>query len=219
MVWSNAARRAKFTAEKSHSLSFAVRVEDRLHVNIIQPTDECWFTVRPVEFTTDFDDTDITLGTDTVLGNGIRASAVITGTGEATTLEFDIQAAEMNLDPDLDYWYDITYVRDNYSVSVAAGVFKVLANVTNRGASQTAYTTGHVFQVVASVEELRTINLTTSMPMPKKMELRATAPIVGTWALGSRVENSEPAPGEYLGWICTTAGTPGVWKGYGLIQA
>ena len=46
-------------------------------------------------------------------------------------------------------------------------------------------------------------------------------PTSASWNVGEIVWNSEPAPGEYLGWICTTAGSLGtmVWKGFGLIQA
>lgn len=45
------------------------------------------------------------------------------------------------------------------------------------------------------------------------------APTTGTWLQGEQVVNGAPAAAGYLGWVCTTGGTPGVWKGYGLIQA
>lgn len=45
------------------------------------------------------------------------------------------------------------------------------------------------------------------------------APTTGTWAVGDKVHNSVPAASGYMGWVCTTAGTPGTWKGFGLIQA
>ncbi|WP_165358804.1 right-handed parallel beta-helix repeat-containing protein [Spirosoma sordidisoli] len=38
-----------------------------------------------------------------------------------------------------------------------------------------------------------------------------SAPTTGTWRLGDRVLNSNPAPGAVSGWVCITAGTPGVW--------
>ena len=76
MAWSNKAARAKFTVEKSHSLSFAVRVEDRLHRSIIQAADTAYFTVRPVKYLVGFNDTDLTVGTSSTKGNGIRVDAV-----------------------------------------------------------------------------------------------------------------------------------------------
>ena len=168
MAWSNTAARSKFSAEKSHSLSFAVRVEDRLHTNIIQTLDECMFTVRPVDYLVGFNDDDIIVGTDTVEGNGIRAEGMIVGTGDATVLQFDIQAAAMNLDPELDYTYAVTYVRDGYSITVLAGVFDVVANPTNR-AALTAYTgTNSMRTFVAGVEGSTLLTVTATMPLPQK---------------------------------------------------
>ena len=166
MVWSNKATRAKFTVEKSHSLSFAVRVEDRLHRSIIEDTDTAFFTVRPASYLVGFDDTDLTNGTSAIEGNGIRVDAEHSGEDELRVLRFDIQAAMLNLDPELDWWYDITYVRDNYSLSLAAGEFEVAANVTNRTATNIFAGSGDVFNMVAQVDGQNLITVTSSMPMP-----------------------------------------------------
>ena len=45
------------------------------------------------------------------------------------------------------------------------------------------------------------------------------APASGTYKVGDIVYNTAPAPSGYTGWICTTAGTPGTWKGFGVIQS
>jgi parallel beta-helix repeat protein len=45
------------------------------------------------------------------------------------------------------------------------------------------------------------------------------APTTGTWAVGDRVMNSAPAASGNIGWVCTTAGTPGTWKTFGAISA
>lgn len=45
------------------------------------------------------------------------------------------------------------------------------------------------------------------------------APTVGTWNVGDQVVLASPTAGGYIGYVCTTAGTPGTWKGYGAIQA
>lgn len=42
---------------------------------------------------------------------------------------------------------------------------------------------------------------------------------VETWSLGDRVWNQTPTAGGYIGWVCVTAGTPGTWKGFGVIQS
>ena len=44
------------------------------------------------------------------------------------------------------------------------------------------------------------------------MEGTATAPTVGTWAVGDVVLNSVPTAGGVFANVCTTAGTPGTWK-------
>lgn len=44
-------------------------------------------------------------------------------------------------------------------------------------------------------------------------------PTTGTWNVGDIVRNLNPSAGGYLGWVCVASGTPGTWKGYGLIEA
>lgn len=41
------------------------------------------------------------------------------------------------------------------------------------------------------------------------------APVAGTWALGDRVFNQDPAIGQPKSWVCTVAGTPGTWVSEG----
>jgi hypothetical protein len=40
----------------------------------------------------------------------------------------------------------------------------------------------------------------------------------GPYALGAIVWNSNPIPGGIVGWVCTTAGSPGTWKAFGPIS-
>ena len=42
-------------------------------------------------------------------------------------------------------------------------------------------------------------------------------PIYGYWAKGSKVYNTEPSVGSYVGWICVESGTSGIWKPFGAI--
>jgi hypothetical protein len=48
--------------------------------------------------------------------------------------------------------------------------------------------------------------------------LGTAAPTTGTWLRGDRVDNLNPSAGGFVGWVCTTGGTPGTWKGYGAIE-
>ena len=45
------------------------------------------------------------------------------------------------------------------------------------------------------------------------------APTDGTWQVGDIVWNTSATAGGTVGWICTTAGTPGTWKTFGAIAA
>ena len=104
-----------------------------------------------------------------------------------------MQAAALNLDPSLDYWYGITYIREGYSLTVATGEFEVMANPTNKGA-QSSYTgTGIVFQAVATLDGKNLLTVGSSMPMPA-----AGAPGTGAYtiakALAPTVGNSVTHP-------------------------
>lgn len=46
-----------------------------------------------------------------------------------------------------------------------------------------------------------------------------SAPVSGTYMAGDNVINTTPVAGGWTGWICTAGGSPGVWKGYGAIEA
>ena len=48
---------------------------------------------------------------------------------------------------------------------------------------------------------------------------RDSTPTSGAWKQGDKIINTNPAAGKYEGWICTTSGTTGTWKGYNLIQS
>lgn len=51
------------------------------------------------------------------------------------------------------------------------------------------------------------------------MDSANAVPTSGTWVRGKRLVNAFPAPGGAEGWVCTTSGTPGVWKTFGSIAA
>ena len=189
MSWSNTSARTKFSVEKSHSLSFSVRVEDRLHVNVLDESDECWLTVRPGSFKLGQDDNDLDAATTapSATGIGFKADGAFfelvptpeqEGSIDSETLaimvresrlfQFAIQAKALDLDPELDWWYDITYVKDNYSMSIAAGVFEVVANPTNRGSAIDPFGgVGDVFQLVSTINGRNLLNVTATLPMPQ----------------------------------------------------
>lgn len=54
-------------------------------------------------------------------------------------------------------------------------------------------------------------------PSDNRMTFGAAAPTSGTWKRGDISFNTGAAAGTVTGagWICTAAGTPGTWKGFG----
>lgn len=53
----------------------------------------------------------------------------------------------------------------------------------------------------------------------RKLFAGNSPPASGTYAVGDQSRNITPTAGGYIGWVCVTAGSPGVWKGFGVIQA
>jgi hypothetical protein len=50
-------------------------------------------------------------------------------------------------------------------------------------------------------------------------ECDSNAPTTGTWNKGEKVWNKDVGAGKYIGWVCISSGTPGTWKGFGLIES
>lgn len=48
--------------------------------------------------------------------------------------------------------------------------------------------------------------------------LGAAAPVDGTWNNSDKVYTVYSIPSGYIGWVCTSAGTPGTWKTFGAIS-
>jgi hypothetical protein len=84
------------------------------------------------------------------------------------------------------------------------------------GDAKVLYISGHASTAVSGAVISRVT------PAYKKMgrqgDFGIAAPSSGTWATGDIVWNTSPTAGGYAGWICTSGGTPGTWKGFGLIQ-
>lgn len=82
-------------------------------------------------------------------------------------------------------------------------------------------------EIERSISQLRKLlelpNIANALHGPFRSDLEkgydTAAPTTGTWRVGDKVWNQSPTPGGYIGWVCTTEGTPGTWRGFGLIQS
>ena len=60
----------------------------------------------------------------------------------------------------------------------------------------------------------------TTWIMSAAVPIKSTGvPTAGSYNVGDTVLNVAPAAGGYYGWVCVSAGNPGNWKGFGLIEA
>ena len=53
----------------------------------------------------------------------------------------------------------------------------------------------------------------------KNHTTEVNAPTTGNWSQGDIAYALQPAASGFLGWVCVTSGTPGVWKTFGAISA
>ena len=69
-------------------------------------------------------------------------------------------------------------------------------------------------------EAVPNLSNTRSIQMNGRVMTTGTvAPTTGQWLAGSIVYNEAAAAGGSIGWVCTTAGSPGTWKTFGAITA
>jgi hypothetical protein len=52
-----------------------------------------------------------------------------------------------------------------------------------------------------------------------RLTKHTAAPTIGTWLSGDKIYHITPVAAGNIGWVCTTAGTPGTWKTFGAISA
>ena len=188
MPFDNLATRQTMALEKSHSLSFSVRVEDRLHVNIVDElADTCWFTVRPAPFVVGQVDTDLDAGDEPATGVGFKTDGIfyehtltVEELAELSVPEqevlvresrlflFEVQASALDLDPENDWWYDVSYAKSGYSVSLSSGPLELGANPTNSGAGEVfSVTGGDAYRMIAAIDGRNLLSVTTTLPMPQ----------------------------------------------------
>lgn len=65
-----------------------------------------------------------------------------------------------------------------------------------------------------------TIGVNVQFARTLNKQLTGTAPPAsGIFSVGDKLLNTAPAAGGFTGWVCTVAGSPGTWKGFGSIAS
>jgi hypothetical protein len=110
---------------------------------------------------------------------------------------------------------------DDYKVIRHPSVFNPVAVFRNNCGSLVTIDMKNCGCIDANIPLIRNTNGSTTTIQYKEdsniVNLGTAAPSTGTWAVGDKIKNSTPTAGGYMGFVCTTAGTPGTWKGYGAI--
>jgi hypothetical protein len=109
---------------------------------------------------------------------------------------------------------DLATVGKNFTVAMDSSIVDsdYFVNPTYFSRYQIAWTIYQFSQGNKPYDQL--INANTG----KIIASNTAAPTTGTWAIGDIVFNSAATAGGYIGFVCTTAGSPGTWKTFGAIS-
>lgn len=109
-----------------------------------------------------------------------------------------------------------------YAVNIASGSYAASWTIVYANNADTGQVTGAINDPTAGVYKIGNTSETSARILKISGKFHHgsdAAPTTGTWAAGDVVYNTAPTAGGYLGWVCTTAGTPGTWKTFGAISA
>lgn len=113
------------------------------------------------------------------------------------------------------------YLQDGANLVQTSENAEICRNIFRNESATTSLTVDTVAPSVAKVEgnlKIGTVSFSFPGSSAQFTESYGSAPpTTGTFELGHKVINKTPSAGGYLGWVCVTAGTPGTWKGFGVI--
>lgn len=102
-------------------------------------------------------------------------------------------------------WWELSFARLNGSTPL-----RFSTQAAAEGDSQLWFEQGFYIGLIERGERVR-------------LQTRSIPPTAGYWQKGDRILNVDPVPGDpqkgFAGWICIESGTPGTWKGFGLIES
>lgn len=143
------------------------------------------------------------------LGSYFTASV---GNGDGVILNHR-QESDGELDWKLQYYDEDIY----YSFGGIGGGFKTIYKITGPNTTEdfgSGTAQGHwpAFYGIA-------IGSTSAVDEAVRIVSGTAAPASGAWSQGDICFNTSAAAGGTIGWVCTTAGSPGTWKTFGTIAA
>jgi hypothetical protein len=113
---------------------------------------------------------------------------------------------------------DLELVTDNTArLTIGAGGDITLGN-PNFGPTKVKIV-GSLGVNVLSIDPRTDLHVSGAIKFNDKLHLSGSeAPISGAFNEGDILWNNNPQPGRFIGWVCTRAGNPGLWSGFGRIE-
>jgi len=113
---------------------------------------------------------------------------------------------------------DLELVTDNTArLTISAGGDITLGN-PNFGPTKVKIV-GSLGVNVSSIDPRTDLHVSGAIKFNDKLHLSGSeAPSSGAFNEGDILWNNSPQPGRFVGWVCTRAGNPGLWSGFGRIE-
>jgi len=184
---------------------------DELHANIIKGNSFIKYSSTFPPVSGSYNIGDFIYNTATPVAGETFSLYRCTANGTAGT----ITGLTGTVDPTYNYLVtmtgDVSQLHVGDWIQLAGGASKKISHIA-----------GQVVRVINTfavvTDAVVTFTTPTLQPCARVEKYSTVAPASGTYLQGDIVYNSNPAAGGYIGWICITAGTPGAWKGFGLIE-
>jgi hypothetical protein len=113
---------------------------------------------------------------------------------------------------------DLELVTDNTArLTIGAGGDITLGN-SNFGPTKVKIV-GSLGVNVSSIDPRTDLHVSGAIKFNDKLHLSGSdVPSSGAFNEGDILWNNSPQPGRFIGWVCTRAGNPGLWSGFGRIE-
>jgi hypothetical protein len=113
---------------------------------------------------------------------------------------------------------NLQLVTDNTArVTIEAGGNIILGNPSAGDVNVTVL--GRLGVNVSKPDPRSALHVNGALKFNDKLHLSGReAPTSGAYNEGDIVWNTDPQPGKFVGWVCTRAGNPGLWSGFGRIE-
>ncbi len=113
---------------------------------------------------------------------------------------------------------DLELVTDNTArLTIGAGGDITLGN-PNFGPTKVKIV-GSLGVNVSSIDPRTDLHVSGAIKFNDKLHLSGgEAPSSGAFNEGDILWNNNPQPGRFIGWVCTRAGNPGLWSGFGRVE-